>query len=407
MVRCAIEPLREDPRLRFLRLDVDLPTRGQWREGFAVADMNGDGNLDLVHGPPRKGLGKPVIFLGNDEGRFVPWETAYYPDLPYDYGDVQVADFDGNGLPDLALASHLRGLLVLIQETSGSFAPWGEGLEYRLPSGQRPPHFTSRALAVTDWNGDRLPDLVALNEGPVSFGPRDRALPTVLVYLNRLGLWQPIAAPVTQAFGSRIAIADADGDRAPDALVGLSTAGDRRVVARNAENSISWLELEAVAASDSVSAVGAVRIAGSARDRVALATISRESDNSTCTKLRVIDVGESGQTAVPLRADISSDAWTRIVSADFNYDRRTDLLAVRRSGAMSLFRATDEGFVLDAELESPRSMRGCDVSDAETADLDRDELLEVVVSFAGEVTPGLGDVCSSSGGFLVWKVLPR
>src|SRR4029079_12039985 len=43
-------------RLTFVPFEDGLPTEGQWRNGFAVADINGDGFLDIVHAPPRKGV---------------------------------------------------------------------------------------------------------------------------------------------------------------------------------------------------------------------------------------------------------------------------------------------------------------------------------------------------------------
>src|SRR5262245_42878837 len=73
-----------------------LPTRGQWRNGFAVADMNGDGHPDIVHGPPRKVRGGPVVFLGDGRGGWTVWKDARFPAAPYDYGTAAVADFNGD-----------------------------------------------------------------------------------------------------------------------------------------------------------------------------------------------------------------------------------------------------------------------------------------------------------------------
>src|SRR5260370_861172 len=42
-----------------------LPDKGQWRQGFAIADMNGDGHPDLILPPPRGVPGVPEIFLGD------------------------------------------------------------------------------------------------------------------------------------------------------------------------------------------------------------------------------------------------------------------------------------------------------------------------------------------------------
>ncbi|RPH53989.1 VCBS repeat-containing protein, partial [bacterium] len=41
-------------RLSFTPFSEGLPTRGQWRQGFAIADIDRDGHPDIVHGPARK-----------------------------------------------------------------------------------------------------------------------------------------------------------------------------------------------------------------------------------------------------------------------------------------------------------------------------------------------------------------
>ncbi|HVR28811.1 MAG TPA: VCBS repeat-containing protein, partial [Thermoanaerobaculia bacterium] len=112
---------RRVDRLTFVPFDHGLPRQGQWRQGFDVADINGDGHLDIVHGPLRKGSYQPVVFLGDGAGSWRAWEDVTWPELAYDYGDAAVGDVNGNGLLDVALGIHLRGVLVLIQEEPGRF----------------------------------------------------------------------------------------------------------------------------------------------------------------------------------------------------------------------------------------------------------------------------------------------
>src|SRR4051794_31137152 len=85
-------------------LSEGLPHKGQWRHGFALADMNGDGRADIGFGPARKGTRSPAIFLGEPQA-WKLWREAEYPSAAYDYGAAASADFDGDGHADLALAT--------------------------------------------------------------------------------------------------------------------------------------------------------------------------------------------------------------------------------------------------------------------------------------------------------------
>ena len=106
------------------RLDAGLPASGQWRNGFGLVDLDGDGRLDLVHGPRRKGDGKPQLFRGLGGGRFEPCSGARFPNVELDYGDAVAADFDGDGAIDLAFAAHFRGLTAWRGVGQGRFEPW-------------------------------------------------------------------------------------------------------------------------------------------------------------------------------------------------------------------------------------------------------------------------------------------
>lgn len=74
--------VREASHFGFAPFGSGLPTRGQWRQGFAIADMNGDGSPDIVHGPPRKRPGTPYVFLGDGAGHWRVWADAKFPPAP-------------------------------------------------------------------------------------------------------------------------------------------------------------------------------------------------------------------------------------------------------------------------------------------------------------------------------------
>jgi hypothetical protein len=158
--------LPESDRLRWTAFDRGLPRAGQWRDGFTVVDVNGDGHPDLVHGPARKTLRPPAIFLGDGRGGWRLWREAVFPALPYDYGDAQVGDLDGDGHPDLVLAVHLRGLIALRGDGQGRFTEWSRGLDFARPGGEGSGGFPTRAVRLVDWDGDGRLDILALSEGP-------------------------------------------------------------------------------------------------------------------------------------------------------------------------------------------------------------------------------------------------
>ncbi len=82
---------------------------------FVADDMNGDGVLDLVFPPTRKGGGMPAILLGTGGGAFSYWKGVSWADkVPYDYGGVDTGDFDGDGHRDIVLAIHFKGQYDLL-----------------------------------------------------------------------------------------------------------------------------------------------------------------------------------------------------------------------------------------------------------------------------------------------------
>ena len=148
----------ESQRLKFVPFGNGLPNRGQWRNGFDIADMNGDGHPDIVHSPARKDAQSAGDLPGRRQGELEALERGPVPAPALDYGDAAVGDFNGDGHPDIALGVHLRGLMALLGDGKGGFTEVGKGLDFQLPGkGRRASGFSSRTIAVADWNHDGRP----------------------------------------------------------------------------------------------------------------------------------------------------------------------------------------------------------------------------------------------------------
>jgi hypothetical protein len=146
---------------------------------LAVADINGDGKLDIVTGnDPNDGgaFGERAsvnVFLGRGDGNFSSSQPIFGFSVP-NAQSIAVSDVDGDSRPDIILAG--SGVVdVAIQGSNANF-PWSVQSYTTVDLGAT--GGPSR-VAVGDVNGDTKPDIVVaggknvdvlLNSGTGTFG---------------------------------------------------------------------------------------------------------------------------------------------------------------------------------------------------------------------------------------------
>ncbi len=206
-----LEPPKSSTTVRFEASSSGLPTGGSWRNHLAVADMNGDGFVDLVVPSQRgSGSGSPTIFLGDGKGTWKRWASVKWPER-VDYGGVAVGDFNKDKKMDVAFAIHLKGLLVMLGDGKGTFT-----------IAHREDRFPSRRILTTDVDGDGWTDVVALWEGPLARGNdmRDASYAGLRAYLNRNKgkTWEGVnlSEKKYRVSGDWLASGNFNGDKRPD-----------------------------------------------------------------------------------------------------------------------------------------------------------------------------------------------
>ena len=199
------------------RVVYNLPGGSYSTYSLASADLNGDGEPDILAADGVDGA--VLVFLNDGRGNLLA-PTSYSDGTgQYTGYAIQLADVNGDGKPDVIAAGSYTGTVsVLLGDGQGGFTaatPYTVG-----PA--------TDGVAVADVNGDGKPDLVVVN-----------ADDTVSVLLgNGLGNFGQPTSYQTGLVGDKLlipAVSDLNGDGLPDIVVPNRTDGTVSVLLNNGD----------------------------------------------------------------------------------------------------------------------------------------------------------------------------
>jgi hypothetical protein len=195
----------------FTRVEADLP--GVDDGYISVADVDGDGNLDvlMIGNTPGKGEDGSIaaLYLGDGQGGFT---NAGLDLTGLDGGSTSIADVDRDGNLDFLLTGSDRfpnpHTDLYLGDGQGGFSKKGEGL----------PDVFASAASIADVNGDGNPDLLVTGNTEGLFLNTSGKL-TALYLGNGQGEFTEAEADLVDVDYSSTSIADVNGDDNPDLLV--------------------------------------------------------------------------------------------------------------------------------------------------------------------------------------------
>jgi len=165
--------------------------------GLHVADINGDGNLDVLLVSSVPGA-VAEIFLGTGDGNLVPGPAISSPILSY---QTILKDINGDGIPDIVTVDQNTFIIkTYLGNGDGTFS-------YKWES---TPPIIGYAMASADFNGDGIPDLLTAdggnNVGHILAGNGDGTFTTSYTFHSAYG------------YLGEVGTGDFNGDGKPDAF---------------------------------------------------------------------------------------------------------------------------------------------------------------------------------------------
>ena len=194
---------------------------------LSLGDFNRDGLLDVVATNPGYPTGAVTVLLGNPDGTFAKTSSYSTTSAPYQAGGIAAVSLSGNGKLDLitsnsgiSTSTGFPGQVsVLMGNGDGSFQPPNS-----FPGG-------GGQMAIADFNGDGKPDMALPGPENENFLGN-----LVAVFLgNGDGTFQSASNYTTSTGPLAVATGDFNGDGRPDLVVLGYGSGQVSILLGNAD----------------------------------------------------------------------------------------------------------------------------------------------------------------------------
>jgi hypothetical protein len=292
-------------------LNSQSPATGEGPAQVAVGDFNGDGMPDLAVVNETEGNGSVTILLGNGDGTFVA--STVNSTLFTDPGGVAVGDFNGDGKMDLAVVNPLGSeVTILLGNGDGTFNSTSNLVVGSIPE----------SVAVGDFNGDGIPDLAVAN----------RYSDTLSILLgNGDGTFTSAASPATGFYPGSVVVGDFNGDGFQDLAAANLLDDTVTILLGNGDGTFTAIASPATGYRPMNIAVGDFNGDG----KPDLAVAYQYSGSIT------ILLGKGDGTFTPLTGPTASGEF--ITVGDFNGDGKADLATSSESNGINVLLGNGDG----------------------------------------------------------------
>jgi hypothetical protein len=349
----------------------------------AIGDIDGDGKPDMAvanYGSNTVSVFKNIHTTGNiTSGSFaakVDFTTGTNP-----FG-IAIGDLDGDGKPDLVVTNGNAASISVFRNTAttGSINAGSFAAKVDFTSGSAPSD-----VQIADMDGDGKPDLIVDNFSSNTLSVFRNTGSTGSISTASF------AAKVDFATGSHprgVTVADIDGDGKPDIAV-ANSSGNTLSIFRNISGSGSFTTSSLATRVDFTTGARPIDIAigdldGDGKPELAVA----DGDSNTISVFR--NISSSGSiTTGSLSARVKFTTGTdpeSIAIADVDGDGKPDLAAGNYASAtVSVFRNTaSTGTINSGSFAAGADVNiGCNLSDTRLADMDDDGKPDIIIVCTG------------------------